>query len=107
MPLLVEVTDDNFQMEVLNSESLTIVDFGAEWCAPCKKLHPIMEEIAGEMSGEVKVGYLDVGKYPQIAQRYAVMSVPRLIFFKAGKPVETVVGFIPKEKILKIVKKQL
>ena len=107
MSELLDLNNDNFQSEVLEAGVLTVVDFGAEWCAPCKKLHPIMEEIADEMEGKVKVGYLDVGVNPQVAQQYAVMSVPRLIFFKDGKPMESVVGFIPKEKILNIVQRHV
>ncbi len=107
MATLIDLNPDNFEPEVLKSEILVIVDFGAEWCAPCKKIHPIMEQIAAEMGGRVKAGYLDVGSHPQIAQQYAVMSVPRLIFFKEGKPVDSIVGFIPKEKIMDIVNKHL
>ena len=99
MSKVVKITDENFSQEVLDSQQLTIIDFGAEWCAPCKKLHPIMEEIAGEYDGKVKVGYVDVGVAPAIAQKYAVMSVPQIIFFKSGRPVETVVGFLAKPKI--------
>ncbi|NQS96904.1 MAG: thioredoxin fold domain-containing protein [candidate division Zixibacteria bacterium] len=100
MSEVINITDANFKEEVLDSDVLTVLDFGAEWCAPCKKLHPIMAEIASEFNGKVKIGYIDVGVAPRIAQKYAVMSVPRLIFFKDGKPIETVVGLIPKPKII-------
>lgn len=101
MAEVVPLKDDNFESEIINSESLAVVDFGAEWCAPCKKLHPIMKELAGDYDGKLKVGYCDVGVAPNVAQKYAVMSVPQLIFFKAGKPVETIVGLLPKDKIIK------
>ena len=97
---VLSITEENFEREVLNSNTLTVIDFGAEWCAPCKKLHPIMAEIASEYGSKIKVGYVDVGITPQIAQRYAVMSVPQLIFFKEGKPMETVVGLNSKQKIM-------
>jgi thioredoxin 1 len=99
MPALVSILGENFEKEVIGAQVLTVVDFGAEWCEPCKKLHPILEEIADDFNGRVKIGYLDVGTAPQIAQQYAVMSVPRLIFFKDGKPIHTIVGFASKPKI--------
>jgi len=107
MSKLLEVSDDNFEQEIIESEIPALVDFGAEWCDPCRKLHPIIEEIAAEMAGKIKVVSIDVGKSPHLAQRFAVMSVPRLILFKAGKPVDTIIGFIPKDKIKKMVKKHL
>jgi len=100
MSQVISITADNFDAEILNSSSLSVIDFGAEWCQPCKKLHPIMKEIAAQYNGKLKVGYCDVGVVPALAQRYAVMSVPQLIFFKDGIPVETVVGLLPKEKIV-------
>ena len=100
MSEVINITDANFQQVVIDSKILTVLDFGAEWCAPCKKLHPIMTEIAGEFNGRVKIGYVDVGAVPRIAQKYAVMSVPRLIFFKEGKPIETVIGLTLKPKIM-------
>ena len=96
---LIDISDENFKAEVLESEVLTLLDFGADWCAPCKKLHPIMEDLSDEYAGKIKVGYVDVGKYPQIAQKYAVMSVPQVIFFKKDKPLETIIGFIAKPKL--------
>ena len=100
MSEVVTITEDNFESEVLGADLLAVIDFGAAWCAPCKKLHPIMHDIAGEYNGKLKVGYCDVGVSPSVAQKYAVMSVPQLIFFKQGKPVETVVGLLPKDKIM-------
>ena len=107
MPGLIDLDDSNFQSEILESQQVAIVDFGAEWCAPCKKQHPIMEEIAGEMSGQVVAGYLDVGKYPTIAQQYAVMSVPRLIIFKDGNPVDTAIGLQSKDKVKELLDKHM
>lgn len=104
---VVNITQDNFETEVLHAGTLAVVDFGATWCQPCKKLHPIMHEIAGQYDGKLKVCYCDVEVAPAIAQKYAVMSVPQLIFFKNGSPVETVVGLLPKDKILSKVEAHL
>ena len=94
-----KVTDAEFDTEVLGSELLTLVDFGAEWCGPCKKLHPIMDELAGEYDGKIKVVEVDVGVSPQTAMKFGVTSVPQLLFFKDGIVRETVVGVLPKSKI--------
>ncbi len=107
MSEVVKITEENFEREILTSGNLSVIDFGAEWCAPCKKLHPIMKELANEYRGKLKVGYCDVGVAPSIAQKYAVMSVPQLIFFKEGKPVETVVGLLPKDKIISKIESHL
>ena len=107
MSEVVDITEANFESEILQAGLLTVIDFGATWCAPCKKLHPIMHEIASEYNGKLKVGYCDVGIAPAVAQKYAVMSVPQLIFFKEGKPVETVVGLLPKDKIIKKIEAHL
>ena len=107
MAEVVTIIDENFESEILSSDILAVIDFGAEWCAPCKKLHPIMKELAGEYDGRLKVGYCDVGISPNVAQKYAVMSVPQLIFFKNGKPIETIIGLLPKDKIIRKIDAQL
>ncbi len=96
---VIDINEMNFKSEILESDVLAIVDFGAEWCAPCKKIHPMMEELAADYDNKVKMGYVDVGVSPGVAQQYAVMSVPRLVFFKNGKPVDTIIGLVPKNKI--------
>lgn len=96
---LKKIDDSNFDAEVLQSDKLTLVDFGAPWCGPCKKLHPIMEEIGQEQAELVKVVEVDVGESPQIALKYGVTSVPQLMFFQNGELKETVVGLLPKSKI--------
>ena len=107
MSNLIDITEENFKDEILESEVLAVVDFGADWCAPCKKLHPIIEELSEEYGGKIKAGYVDVSKYPQIAQRYAVMSVPQVIFFKKDKPLETIVGFTAKPELKKKIERHL
>ena len=100
MSSVLKVDDSQFEAEVLKYDGLTVVDFGAEWCGPCKKLHPIMAELADETSDQVKIVEVDVGVNPEIAQKYAVVSVPQILFFKNGEIVERVVGVLPKVKII-------
>jgi thioredoxin 1 len=96
----VPVTDSNFQSEVLSSEQPVLVDFWATWCGPCRMVAPIVEEIAGEQNGKLKVAKVDVDQNPQVAQQFGVMSIPTLIVFKGGQPVERLVGYMPKAKLL-------
>ncbi len=85
-------SDDNFEAEVLKSAIPVVVDFTATWCGPCQRLAPIIEELAGEYAGKVKVGKLDIDANEQVAGAYGVMSVPTVIAFSGGKLVETMVG---------------
>ncbi len=85
-------TDQNFKDEVLGSETPVLVDFWAEWCAPCRIVSPIIEELANEYGGKLKVGKLDVDSNSQAAQDYGVMSIPSIIFFKNGNPIKTMIG---------------
>lgn len=93
------IGDDQFEAEVVQSGKLAVVDFGATWCGPCKKLHPIMAELAQEMDDQVKIFEVDVGDSPQVAQKYAVISVPQVLIFKNGEVVERIVGVLPKPKL--------
>lgn len=92
-------TDDNFEEEVLKADGPVLVDFFAEWCGPCKMLGPIVEELAGEYKGKVKIGKLDVDANPTVAGKYGVQSIPTLIFFKGGEAVDKVMGFQSKEAL--------
>jgi thioredoxin 1 len=94
------LTDSNFKDEI--SSGLVLVDFWAPWCAPCRMLGPIIEEVAGEVEG-VTVGKLNVDENPQTAQEYKIMSIPNVILFKDGEPVETIVGLRPKEAYLEAI----
>jgi thioredoxin 1 len=94
-----EVTESNFQDQVLNSETPVLVDFWAEWCGPCKMIAPIVEEIATEYDGKLRVGKLDADEHGSILSQYGIMGIPTLILFKGGQPVERITGYVPKDKI--------
>ncbi|MGB2803299.1 MAG: thioredoxin [Candidatus Zixiibacteriota bacterium] len=104
----IEFTDGNFEGEVLKSDKPCLVDFWAEWCGPCRMVGPIVEEIAKEYAGKLKVGKLNVDKNGQTAVKYGIMSIPSLLIFDGGKVVDQIVGAAPKkqfvEKIDKIIK---
>ena len=97
---IVDITDDTFQNEVLESDVLTITDLWAEWCGPCKRLSPILDEIAEEYGEKVKVAKLDVDANPNVPTEFGVLGIPTLLVFKQGKLVETIVGFQPKERLV-------
>ena len=90
------VTDETFNQEVLKSATPTLVDFWAVWCGPCRMVAPVVDEIAREQVGKLKVMKLDVDENQNTAMAYGVMSIPTLILFKNGQPVERIVGFRPK-----------
>lgn len=95
------LNDANFESEVLKSDLPVLVDFFAEWCGPCKMTGPIIEELAKELEGKVKVVEVNVDQAQQISQKYNVMSVPTLILFKNGQVVKQMVGFRGKEDLIK------
>ncbi len=96
----VDVTEETFKTEVLESSVLTVTDLWAEWCGPCKRLAPILDEIATEYEGKIKIAKLDVDAYPNVPSQYGVMGIPTLLVFKDGQLLETIVGFQPKERLL-------
>lgn len=101
MAEIIRLTDGDFQSEVLQANLPVLVDFSASWCAPCKMLDPIVQQLADEWQGKVKVVRLDVDDQPLVAMDYQVMSVPTLVLFKGGQPVERVTGFQPKDRLVK------
>jgi len=95
----IAITDQNFEEEVLKSDTPIVVDFYADWCGPCKMIAPIMDEIAGEFDGKWKVGKCDVDANQTIAATFGIQSIPTILFFKDGKMVDRVIGFQGKESI--------
>lgn len=100
-----KLTQDNFEQEVLQADKPVLVDFWAPWCGPCRMVSPIVEEIAGEVAGQAKVGKVNVDEEPELAARYGVMSIPTLIVVKDGKVVSSTVGAQPKQAILSMLEK--
>jgi thioredoxin 1 len=101
------VTDADFDSEVKESGTLTLVDFWAEWCGPCKMIAPTVAELADEYQGRLKVCKLDVDENQRTALQYAVRSIPSLLFFKDGKVVETVVGAVRKQRLEEVIEAHL
>ena len=104
---LVEVTDSNFQNEVLKSDKPVLLDFWAEWCGPCKMIAPVVEELAKEYDGKLKVGKVDVDSNQQTSMQYGIRSIPTLLIFKGGKVVDQLIGAVPKKMLAEKVAKHL
>jgi thioredoxin 1 len=96
----IEITDANFSKEVLESNVPVLVDFWAVWCGPCKIIAPVVEEIASEYQGKLKVGKLDVDNNPETSVKFGIRSIPTLMIFKGGKVVEQIIGAMPKRNLL-------
>jgi thioredoxin 1 len=97
---LVELTDDNFQKEVLESSTPVLVDFWAVWCGPCRAIAPVVEELARDYEGKLKVGKMDVDAHQEVPIRFGIRSIPTLMLFKNGQVVEQIIGGIPKQQLL-------
>ncbi|HEI7352953.1 TPA: thioredoxin [Staphylococcus aureus] len=102
---IVKVTDADFDSKV--ESGVQLVDFWATWCGPCKMIAPVLEELAADYEGKADILKLDVDENPSTAAKYEVMSIPTLIVFKDGQPVDKVVGFQPKENLAEVLDKQL
>src|SRR5262245_7599680 len=101
------VTDATFLNEVLQADTLVLVDFWAEWCGPCLRVAPVLEEIAKEMGDKVKIVKLDIDANPNTARDYRVLSVPTLTVFKGGQPVQSVAGARPKGDLVRLIESAL
>ncbi|OLB75491.1 MAG: thioredoxin [Actinobacteria bacterium 13_2_20CM_2_71_6] len=101
------VTDETFVSEVLQSDTPVLVDFWAEWCGPCLRVAPVLEEIANEMGDKVKIVKLDIDANPNTARDYRVLSVPTLTVFKDGQPVQSVAGARPKGDLVRLIESAL
>jgi thioredoxin 1 len=104
---VIEINDGNFKTEVVDSATPVLVDFSAEWCGPCKKLEPIVADLARQYEGRIKVGHVDVEGSPSTAAQFGVMSVPTLIFFKGGKPADQIIGSVSRQVLEKSIQKVL
>jgi thioredoxin 1 len=96
-----EFTDANFKSKVLSSSKLTLVDFWAEWCGPCRAVGPVVEDLAKEYNGKVNIGKLNVDENPNTCQKYNITSIPTILFIKNGKVVDKLVGAHPKRQLVK------
>lgn len=95
----VEFTDENFESEVIKSDKPVLVDFWAEWCAPCHMVSPIVEEVGRDYADKLKVGKLNVDQNSKTAAHYGIMSIPSLLIFKEGKVVDQIIGAVPKNHL--------
>lgn len=103
--MVLELNESNFSTEI--NDGIVIVDFWAPWCGPCRKLVPVLEEVAKELEGRVKVCKLNTDDSPKLAQDFAISAIPSVILFKDGAPIERMVGLTPKSTIISNVEKHL
>ena len=98
--MAIEITKENFEQVVLNSDKPVIVDFWATWCGPCKMMGPVIDQLSDELAGSAVVGKINVDEQQELAVRYGVMSIPTVVLFRGGKEERRSVGFVPKAKLL-------
>lgn len=96
---VMELSETNFEQEVVKSSVPVLVDLWAAWCGPCRVIAPVVEELAGTYQGKMKMGKLNVDDHPQVAAQFRIMNIPTLLLFKGGKEVDRIVGVVPKEEL--------
>lgn len=101
------VTDATFKTEVLDSNVPVLIDFWAEWCAPCRALGPTLEEVASEMKGQIKIVKMNVDENPDVPTQFGVRSIPTLLLFKGGRQVDQALGNMPKAQVINFIKKSI
>jgi thioredoxin 1 len=104
---VIEFTDQNFESEVLQAKTPVVVDFWAEWCGPCKAIAPVIDELSEEYLGKVKFGKVNVDFNQQTAMNYGIRSIPSLLFFNNGSVVNQIIGSVPKDNIVRILKETI
>jgi len=107
MANLTELNENNFDDEVINADMLTVVDFWAPWCGPCRKLTPVLEEIAAEFEGKVKLAKVNTDENLKLAQRFSISALPSILIFKNGEPVERLVSLMPKSALISNITKHI
>ncbi len=105
--MVVEINSENFNSEVIKNEGITVVDFFADWCGPCRKLSPILEEVEQELSQKVKFTKINTDENIEMAKKYQVSGLPTLMVFKNGEPTERMVGLMPKSSIITNIEKHI
>ena len=105
--MVVEINTNNFDTEVVNNNGITVVDFFADWCGPCRKMGPILEEVEQELTGNVKFTKINTDNNLEVAKRYQISGLPTLMVFKNGEPTERMVGLMPKASIISNIEKHI
>ena len=105
--MVVEINTESFDKEVINNSGITVVDFFADWCGPCRKMGPILEEVENELNSKVKFAKINTDNNLDMAKKYQVSGLPTIMIFKSGEPVERLVGLMPKNSIITNIEKHI